>query len=65
MHRTDTLDYVLLLSGTVRMDMDDSSVTLNAGDILIQQGTNHSWVNVGDDIARLAFVLIDSKRKLA
>ena len=65
MHRTDTLDYALLLAGTVRMDMDDSSVALNAGDIVIQQGTNHSWVNVGDETARLAFVLIDAKRKLS
>lgn len=65
MHRTDTLDYALLVSGTVRMDLDEGSVTLKAGDIVVQQGTNHSWVNVGADAARFAFILIDAKRKLA
>jgi quercetin dioxygenase-like cupin family protein len=63
MHRTDTVDYVICLKGRMRMDMDDSSVELRAGDVLIQQGTNHAWVNVGDDTCRLAFVLIDGKKR--
>jgi quercetin dioxygenase-like cupin family protein len=61
MHRTETLDYVLVLAGEIDMDMDDSTVHLKAGDILIQRGTNHSWVNRGDKPARLAFVLIDGE----
>jgi quercetin dioxygenase-like cupin family protein len=63
MHRTDTVDYVICLKGRMRMDMDDSSVEMGPGDVLIQQGTNHAWVNVGADTCRLAFVLIDGKPK--
>jgi quercetin dioxygenase-like cupin family protein len=61
MHRTETIDYVLVLAGEVEMDMDNSTVKLKAGDILIQRGTNHSWVNRSDKPARLAFVLIDAQ----
>jgi quercetin dioxygenase-like cupin family protein len=61
MHRTETIDYVLVLSGEIEMDMDDSTVKLKAGDILIQRGTNHSWVNRSTQPARVAFVLIDAQ----
>jgi len=61
MHRTETIDYVIVLSGRIDMDMDDSTVTLQAGDIMIQRGTNHAWVNRSDAPARVAFVLIDAK----
>jgi quercetin dioxygenase-like cupin family protein len=60
MHRTETIDYVLVLFGEIDMDMDASTVHLKAGDILIQRGTNHSWVNRSDKPARVAFVLIDA-----
>jgi len=60
MHRTETIDYVIVLAGEIEMDMDQSSVTLKAGDILIQRGTNHSWVNRSTEPARVAFVLIDA-----
>ena len=60
-HRTETLDYVLVLSGEIEMDMDDSVVRLKAGDVMIQRGTNHAWVNRGKERARVAFVLIDAK----
>lgn len=60
MHRTETIDYVLVLSGEIDMDMDNSTVKLKAGDILIQRGTNHSWVNRSGQPARVAFVLIDA-----
>jgi quercetin dioxygenase-like cupin family protein len=60
MHRTETLDYVIVLEGNIDMDMDDSTVTLRAGDILIQRGTNHAWANRSDKPARVAFVLIDA-----
>ena len=43
------------------MDMDDSTVTMEAGDVMVQRGTNHAWVNRYDAPARVAFVLIDAK----
>jgi len=61
MHRTESIDYVIVLSGTIEMDMDGSSVTLNAGDVLVQRGTNHAWANRGSEVARVAFVLIDGQ----
>jgi quercetin dioxygenase-like cupin family protein len=61
MHRTETVDYVIVLAGEVDMDVDRSSVRLKAGDVVIQRGTNHSWVNRGTQPARAAFVLIDAK----
>ena len=47
MHRTDTVDYVLCLSGEIDMALDDSEVRMKAGDVMVQQGTNHSWINRG------------------
>ena len=61
MHRTETLDYAIVLAGEIDMVMDDSSVTLRVGDVVIQRGTNHSWVNRGAEVARAAFVLIDAQ----
>lgn len=61
MHRTETLDYAIVLAGEIDMVMDDSTVTLKTGDVVIQRGTNHSWVNRGTRPARIAFVLIDAK----
>jgi quercetin dioxygenase-like cupin family protein len=63
MHRTDSVDYVICLKGRMRMEMDDSAVVLRPGDVLVQQGTNHAWVNEGDETCRLAFVLMDAKPK--
>jgi quercetin dioxygenase-like cupin family protein len=62
-HRTDTVDYIICLFGEVELALDDSRVTLRAGDFLIQCGTNHAWVNRGSVPARLAFVLIDAEPK--
>jgi quercetin dioxygenase-like cupin family protein len=61
MHRTETIDYIAVLSGEIEMDMDASTVTLRAGDIMVQRGTNHAWVNRGKEPARLAIVLLDAK----
>ena len=61
MHRTETIDYVIVIDGEIEMDMDQSTVKLKAGDIMVQRGTNHAWVNRSDAPARLAFVLIDAK----
>ncbi len=61
MHRTETVDYVICLSGEIDMDMDRSTVKLRAGDVMVQRGTNHAWANRGTQPARLAFVLVDAK----
>src|ERR1700720_1670856 len=60
MHRTETIDYVIVLEGEIEMDMDQSSVKLKAGDVMVQRGTNHAWANRSDRRARVAFVLIDA-----
>jgi len=60
MHRTETIDYVIVIEGEIDMEMDASTVHLRAGDVMVQRGTNHSWVNRGTVRARLAFVLIDA-----
>jgi mannose-6-phosphate isomerase-like protein (cupin superfamily) len=61
MHRTRTIDYVLILSGEIDMLMDDSEVHLKAGDVLVQRATNHAWVNRGDKPCKVAFILVDAK----
>lgn len=61
MHRTETLDYVIVLSGSIDMEMDESTISLRAGDIVIQRGTNHAWCNRTDRPARLAVVLLDAE----
>ena len=64
MHRTDSVDYVICLAGEIEMDMDSgASVRMQAGDIMIQRGTNHSWRNRSSNPCRLAVVLIDGKPK--
>jgi len=62
MHRTETLDYVIVISGCIDMKMDgDELVKLGPGDILVQRGTHHQWINPYDEPARVAFVLVDAK----
>jgi quercetin dioxygenase-like cupin family protein len=62
MHRTDSVDYCIVLQGECVMKMDDEKeVTLRQGDILIQKGTWHGWENRSGNTCRLAFVLIDGK----
>ncbi len=61
MHRTETIDYIAVLDGEIEMDMDDSTVKLRAGDVMVQRGTNHAWVNRSKAPARLAIVLLDAK----
>ena len=64
LHRTDTVDYVICLSGEIDMFVDDIRyVTLRAGDVLIQRGTDHAWVNRATEPCRLAVVLIDALPK--
>lgn len=60
-HRTRSVDYAIVLDGEIDMLMDDTEVHMNAGDVLVQQGTNHAWVNNGTKPCRIAFILIDAK----
>ena len=60
MHRTETIDYVIVIEGEIEMDMDDSTVKMKGGDVMVQRGTNHAWANRSDKRARVAFVLIDA-----
>ncbi len=61
MHRTETLDYAILLSGECDLELDDGkTVHMKAGDICVQRGTMHAWVPTGPGPAVFAFVLIDA-----
>jgi quercetin dioxygenase-like cupin family protein len=59
MHRTETLDYAVVLEGSVTMVLDDQDVELSAGDVVIQCGTNHAWSNRSGKPCRMLYVLID------
>jgi mannose-6-phosphate isomerase-like protein (cupin superfamily) len=60
-HRTDSIDYAVVMSGEIDMELDDSIVQLKAGDVLVQRGTIHNWVNRGTQPCVIAFILIDAK----
>jgi quercetin dioxygenase-like cupin family protein len=60
-HRTDSVDYAVVMSGEIDMELDNSVVPLKAGDVLVQRGTIHNWVNRGSEPCVIAFVLIDAK----
>ena len=61
MHRTQTIDYAIVLSGEITMLLDDSEVVLKAGDVLVQCGTNHAWSNRGTVPCQIAFILLDGE----
>lgn len=62
MHRTETLDYAILLSGECDLELDDGkTVHLTQGDVVVQRGTMHAWVNNGSAPCVFAFVLIDAE----
>jgi hypothetical protein len=61
-HRTDSIDYAVVISGGIDMELDDGVVvSLKAGDVLVQRGTIHNWVNRGTEACIIAFVLISAK----
>lgn len=60
-HRTDSIDYAVVISGEIDMELDNSIVHLKAGDVLVQRGTIHNWVNRGNTPCVIVFVLIDAK----
>jgi quercetin dioxygenase-like cupin family protein len=59
-HRTDSIDYAVVMSGEIDMEMDGAVVHLKAGDVLVQRGTIHNWVNNGRAPCVIAFVLVAS-----
>ena len=61
MHKTETIDYIILLKGDVSLLLDEEEVRLEPFDTVVQRGTNHAWVNHGDEPALLIAVLIDSE----
>jgi mannose-6-phosphate isomerase-like protein (cupin superfamily) len=61
MHRTSTLDYVVVLSGEIVLVLDDSEVTLRPGEVVVQRGTDHAWENRSSQLARMAFFHIDAQ----
>jgi mannose-6-phosphate isomerase-like protein (cupin superfamily) len=60
-HRTDSIDYAVVISGEIDMDLDVGSVHLKAGDVLVQRGTIHNWVNKGKEPCVIAFTLVSAK----
>ncbi len=60
-HRTDSIDCAVVMSGEVDMVLDDTTVHLKAGDVLVQRGTIHNWINRGTVPCLIAFVLIAAK----
>ena len=62
LHRTDSVDYGILLSGQLDMELDGGeTVHLRAGDVVVQRGTNHAWVNNSDHPARMAWILVSAE----
>ena len=60
-HRTRSLDYVVVLEGEIDLLLDDRDVRLGAGDVVVQQATNHAWINRGAATCRLAMVFVDAE----
>lgn len=58
-HRTESIDYGIVLEGEIVLVLDDSEVTLKAGDVVVQRGTDHAWANRSDKVCRVAFILVD------
>jgi mannose-6-phosphate isomerase-like protein (cupin superfamily) len=64
-HRTRSIDYVVVLEGEIDLLLDDRDVRLKAGDVVVQQGTNHAWINRGAATCRLAMVFVDAEEPRA
>ena len=62
MHRTETIDYAIILEGEIWAVMDEAETLMKTGDVMVQRGTNHAWANRSDRTARICFVLMDGKR---
>ena len=60
-HRTESIDYGIVLEGEITLVLDDSEVTLRAGDVVVQRGTDHAWANRSDAVTKVAFILVDGE----
>jgi quercetin dioxygenase-like cupin family protein len=61
MHRTNSVDYGIVLEGELDMELDGGEVAyLKTGDVVVQRGTNHAWVNTSERPCRMAWILIDA-----
>ncbi|MEW6449629.1 MAG: cupin domain-containing protein [Pseudomonadota bacterium] len=60
-HRTDSIDYAVVIKGEIDMDIDGVNVHLKAGDVLVQRGTIHNWINNGTEPCIISFALLDAK----
>jgi quercetin dioxygenase-like cupin family protein len=60
-HRTDSIDYAVVISGEIDMELDVGTVHLKQGDVLVQRGTIHNWVNKGKEPCVIAFTLVSAK----
>ena len=60
-HRTNSIDYAVVMKGEIDMDIDGVLIHLKAGDVLVQRGTIHNWINTGTKSCIIAFALIDAK----
>ena len=61
MHRTETVDYGVLIEGEITLVLDDGEVNLTPGSVVVQRGTNHAWANRSGRPCRMLFVLVDGK----
>jgi hypothetical protein len=61
MHKTRSVDFIVLLSGQVTLLLDEADVPMQPFDVVVQRGTNHAWANTGDEVATLMAVLVDAK----
>jgi quercetin dioxygenase-like cupin family protein len=57
-HRTDSIDYAVVISGEIDMELDGQTVHLKAGDVMVQRGTVHNWINKGKEPCVIAFTLV-------
>ena len=64
-HRTDSIDYAVVIAGEIDMDLDGTLVHLKAGDVLVQRGTIHNWINKGTEPCVIAFTLVSAKSATA
>ena len=59
MHRTESIDYGIVIEGELTLILDDSEVPLKVGSVVVQRGTNHAWANRSDKVCRMLFILVD------
>lgn len=61
MHRTEAVDYGVVIEGEITLVLDDSEVLLKPGSVVVQRGTNHAWANRSDQLCRMLFVQLDGQ----